>query len=133
MVVRTQVHDNIQHLTVRASDGSSFLLPEWMTTPEAASFAIRPNPVLPLKQLFELRGILDSVLAASNGAPQPRGGNDDKVVECSTRLVPVGAQRDRIGASPAAESRDASSSAVDEGHRRLMGPSQRARDVGGER
>ena len=27
MVVRTQVHDNIQHLTVCASDGSSFLLP----------------------------------------------------------------------------------------------------------
>jgi hypothetical protein len=133
MVVRTQVHDNIQHLTVRASDGLSFLLPEWMTTPEAASFAIKSNPVLPLKQLFELRGILDSILAASNGAPQSRGGNDDKVADCSTRLVPVGPQPDSIGTSPAAESRDASSSAVDGSHRRLIGPPQRARDVGGER
>jgi hypothetical protein len=133
MVVRTQVHDNIQHLTVCASDGSSFLLPEWMTTSEAASFAIRLDPVLPLKQLFELRGILDSVLAASNGAPQPRGGDDDKVADCSTRFVPVSAQPDRIGTNPAAESRDAPSNAVDGSQRRRIGSSQRARNVGGER
>ncbi len=67
LVVADQFHNGMRHLTLRTEDGSSFMVPAWMTAPEAASVEVVASPRLPVERLLELRTFLDSVLASSSG------------------------------------------------------------------
>ena len=77
LVVADQLHDGSHHLILRSQDGSSFLVPTWMTEAEASSVKIIDAPCLSLARLFELRVFVDSVLASHAGRAIPDEGGVD--------------------------------------------------------
>jgi hypothetical protein len=67
-------HAGTRHLIIRTADKSGFLLPSWMTTPEAGAIQIVPDPQLPLNRIIELRALVDRLMVSSSGEPVPTGG-----------------------------------------------------------
>ena len=49
-----------KYLVVRQPDGTLAYLPEWMTSPRAASFEVREVPALPREALSALRAAIDA-------------------------------------------------------------------------
>src|SRR5499433_3977539 len=66
-------HAGTRHLIIRTADKSGFLLPSWMTTPEAGAIRIVPGPRLPLNRIIELRALVDRLMASSSGELVPTG------------------------------------------------------------
>jgi hypothetical protein len=52
------------HVLVRGTDGTTHLLPAWMTLPEAGTTGIVAVPRLPVNRLLELRLVLDRIMVA---------------------------------------------------------------------
>src|SRR5215831_1577174 len=50
-------HAGTRHLIIRTADKSGFLLPSWMTAPEAGAIQIVAGPRLPLNRIIELRAL----------------------------------------------------------------------------
>ena len=64
-----------KYLVVRQPDGTLAYLPEWMTSPRAASFDVCEVPALAREALSELRGVIDAFFLS---ATEPKeGGSDD--------------------------------------------------------
>src|SRR5271169_1014391 len=61
LVVADQLHDGSRHLTLRSQDGSTFLVPIWMTEAEASSVKIIDAPCLSLARLLELRVFVEAL------------------------------------------------------------------------
>jgi Family of unknown function (DUF5372) len=77
LVVGGTEHAGARHLIVRKSDGAAFHIPAWMTAPEATSIQLRADPRLPVNQLFELRILLDRLMALSIVEQIHDGGRND--------------------------------------------------------
>ncbi len=71
LVVADLLHDGSRHLTLRSQDGSTFLVPAWMTEAQASSVKIIDAPCLSVARLFKLRALVDSVLASQAGKRPP--------------------------------------------------------------
>src|SRR5262252_159564 len=67
-------HAGTRHLIIRTADKSGFLLPSWMTAPEAGAIQIVAGPRLPLNRIIELRALVDRLMASSSGELVPTGG-----------------------------------------------------------
>jgi hypothetical protein len=67
-------HAGTRHLIIRTADKSGFLLPAWMTTPEAGAIQIVPDPRLPLNRIIELRALVDRLMVSSSGGMVPTAG-----------------------------------------------------------
>ena len=67
-------HVGTRHLIIRTADKSGFLLPAWMTTPEAGAIQIVADPRLPLNRIIELRALVDRLMVSSSGEMVPTGG-----------------------------------------------------------
>jgi hypothetical protein len=67
-------HAGTRHLIIRTADKSGFLLPSWMTTPEAGAIQIVPDPRLPLNRIVELRALVDKLMISSLGELIPSRG-----------------------------------------------------------
>jgi hypothetical protein len=74
-------------MLVRGTDGTTHLLPAWMTSPEAGAIEIVTVPRLPVNRLFELRSVLDRIMiASSSGEIAPTGGfGHEEAEELPTR------------------------------------------------
>src|SRR5208337_1490972 len=68
-------HAGADHLIARQPDGTLSLLPVWMTRPEAGAYQLVATPHLPIGVLFDLRGLIDALLASSRGDSPLRGGD----------------------------------------------------------
>jgi hypothetical protein len=65
-----------------------FLLPEWMTVPEAGAIQTLSCPRLSVTRLVELRALLDRLMALSPGNHLPGGGQSNEAMEATpTRPV----------------------------------------------
>jgi len=62
-VTARNVHRGVRALTVTLPHGAALSIPEWMTRPEAAAFALRSSPLLPARTLQDLRTTLDTLLS----------------------------------------------------------------------
>ncbi|MFC7554713.1 DUF5372 family protein [Pseudoroseomonas wenyumeiae] len=60
VVIGDHVHNGTRHLTLRLDDGTSSLVPAWMTGADGAALRVVNVPRLPLDRLLELRALLDS-------------------------------------------------------------------------
>ena len=88
LVVGDKEHGGVGHLIVRKPDGAKFLLPEWMTLPEAGTIRILSCPRLSVNRLVELRALIDRLMASSPGKHVPGGGQSNETSETiSTRYV----------------------------------------------
>jgi len=94
---------DVEHITIRLTDGTLTLTPAWMMRPEAAAFAIRPAPRLCVARLRDLRAHLDAVLGFEQGDSPPTG-EADHVPNSPPTAGPV-----RRAAEPAADSESSSS------------------------
>jgi hypothetical protein len=89
LVVGDQMHFNQRHFFLRSDDGALYLVPAWMTQPEAASVKIVEMPGLSMAALFEVRSVVDSALAFQPGdiAPSSRGLSQDEAQYSTARFV----------------------------------------------
>jgi hypothetical protein len=55
------MHGGIRHLTLRADEGESYLVPAWMTQLDAAAAKVVETPCISIAQLRALRAFLDSI------------------------------------------------------------------------
>ena len=78
LVVGDKEHAGVRHLIVRKPDGAGFLLPEWMTLPEAGAIQILSCPRLSVNRLIELRTLIDRLMASSSGKHVPGGGQSNE-------------------------------------------------------
>jgi hypothetical protein len=74
-------HAGSRHLIVRKPDGSAFLLPAWMTAPEAGLIRTVTYPRLPVNRVIELRAPVDRLMASSSGELVPTGGQGHEEIE----------------------------------------------------
>jgi hypothetical protein len=85
MVAADQLHNGSRHLTLRSTDGASFLIPAWMINPEASSVKIVDVPCISIARLLNLRAFLESGLAFGPNEHIPKGGFDDERRDSSAR------------------------------------------------
>src|ERR1700758_5002822 len=78
IVVADQLHNGSRHLTLRAGNEPSFLVPAWMVDRSAAAVKIVDVPRLSIARLLDLRAFLDSGVACGLGETVPEGGIDEK-------------------------------------------------------
>lgn len=71
LVLSEQIHNGVRHFWLQNQNGSSYLMPAWMDTPEAASIEIVASPCLPVTRLLELHAFVISVLRSSTGQSAP--------------------------------------------------------------
>jgi Family of unknown function (DUF5372) len=75
LILGEHEHYGAPHVLVRGTDGTTHLLPGWMTLPEAGTTGIVAVPRLPVNRLLELRLVLDRIMVAlSSGEIAPTGG-----------------------------------------------------------
>src|SRR5713101_8770269 len=99
LVVGQYEHYGAPHILVRGEvDGATWLIPAWMTAPEAGATAIVNAPRLPVRRLVDLREFLDRIMIASSSwEAAPAGGSGNEAAEGSTvGHVRHGAAEDRI-------------------------------------
>jgi len=78
-VIKRTVHRGIAVVDMRLGDGTSAQIPEWMTRPEGAMVSLRSPPVIPLANLRDLRGTLDSILGPLCEDSVCRGSHEAKM------------------------------------------------------
>ena len=76
---------------VRQPDGTLACLPEWMTSPHAASFEVRDVPVLPTRALSALRAVVDAFFLSETEPTRERC--DDETTKDDGAGRPVRARR----------------------------------------
>src|SRR5215471_3043610 len=94
-------HAGTRHLIIRTADKSGFLLPSWMTTPEAGAIQIVAGPRLPLNRIIELRALVDRLMASSSGELVPTGGqrHEKNVTAAKSVRANTGSERATVTAS----------------------------------
>src|ERR1700730_16735884 len=105
LILGEHEHYGAPHVLVRGTDGTTHLLPAWMTLPEAGTTGIVAVPRLPVNRLFELRLVLDRIMVAlSSGEIAPTGGFDHEEAEAlAIRLVHHTSDADRTAGASARE------------------------------
>jgi hypothetical protein len=133
LVVGEFEHYGAPHVLVRDVAGATWLVPAWMTAPEAGRTEIVDSPRLPVGRLIDLREVLDRIMIASSPAEiAPAGGLGNEAAEGSA----VGSVRraitqDRIvGASASGSTSIGRSSAV--GGNRRISRGRQSKATGGE-
>jgi hypothetical protein len=98
LVVGEYEHYGAPHVLVREVDGATWLIPTWMTAPEAGATAIVNAPRLPVCRLVDLREFLDRIMIASSSREAaPVGGSGNEAAEGSTvGAIRHSAAQDRI-------------------------------------
>lgn len=82
LILGRHEHYGAPHVLVRGTDGTTHLLPAWMTTSEAGATEVVAVPRLPVNRLLELRSVLDRIMIASSfGEIAPAGGFDHEGTE----------------------------------------------------
>jgi hypothetical protein len=74
IVVADYLHDGAHHLTLRAANGLSYLIPGWMAELEAAQIQLTDTPRISISRLLDLRAFLDSALPSASGDSPCDGG-----------------------------------------------------------
>ena len=94
-------HAGTRHLIIRTADKSGFLLPSWMTAPEAGAIQIVAGPRLPLNRIIELRALVDRLMASSSGELVPTGGqrHEKNVTAAKSVRANTGSERAAVIAS----------------------------------
>jgi hypothetical protein len=89
LVVGDKQHGGTRHLIIcKPGEGARFLLPEWMTFPEASTIRTVSCPRLSMNRLVELRALIDRLMASSPGNHVPGGGQGNETMEATpTRSV----------------------------------------------
>jgi hypothetical protein len=89
VVVGDKKHGGTRYLIIcKPGEGARLLLPEWMTFPEAGAIQTLSCPRLSVKQLIELRALIDRLMASSPGNYVPGGGQSNETMEATpTRPV----------------------------------------------
>jgi Family of unknown function (DUF5372) len=89
VVVGDKKHGGTRYLIIcKPGEGARLLLPEWMTFPEAGAIQTLSCPRLSVKQLVELRALIDRLMASSPGNYVPGGGQSNETMEATpTRPV----------------------------------------------
>src|SRR5260370_36246694 len=105
LILGEHEHSGAPHVLVRGTDGTTHLLPAWMTSPEAGAIEIVTVPRLAVNRLFELRSVLDRIMiASSSGEIAPTGGFGHEEAEAlAIRLVHHTAAADRMAGASARE------------------------------
>ena len=105
LILGEHEHYGAAHVLVRGTDGTTHLLPAWMTLPEAGATGIVAVPRLPVNRLFELRSVLDRIMVAlSSGEIAPTGGFGHEEAEApAIRPVRHTAAADRMACTSARE------------------------------
>src|SRR6266852_4605703 len=102
LILGQHEHYGAPHILVRATDGTTHLLPAWMTLPEAGTTGIVAVPRLPVNRLLELRLVL--MVALSSGEIAPTGGFGHEEAEAlAIRLVHHTTAADRMAGASARE------------------------------
>jgi len=89
LVVSDKKHGGIRYLIIcKPGEGSRVLLPEWMTSREAAAIQTVSCPRLSMARLVELRALIDRLMALSPENHTPGGGQSNEAMEATpTRPV----------------------------------------------
>ena len=113
-------HHGAPHVLVREVEGTTWLVPTWMTAPEAGATQIMDAPRLSVRRLIELREFLDRIMVASSAREAaPAGGPDNGATEESTaEPVRHDACQNRIVGASASASTGIARSPAGGGHRR---------------
>ncbi len=67
VVLCDQIHNGTRHFTLQVADGTTALVPAWMTGAAGAAFQVVERPRLPFDRLLELRALVDSLSSLSRG------------------------------------------------------------------
>jgi len=105
-------HAGTRHLIIRNADKSGFLLPSWMTTPEAGAIQIVADPRLPLNRIIELRALVDRLMVSSSGELVPTGGQRHEKNLATAESVRANTSSQRSVAAPSLEGNRASQNTV---------------------
>ena len=126
MVVGRIEHAGAHHLIIRKLDGSAFLLPAWMTAPEAGSIRIVAFPRLPVNRLIELRALVDRLVASSSGELVPtRGQSHEEIEATAAESIPANATLRQNAVAAARKGIGAAQSAVKGSGARSCGQDRR--------
>jgi hypothetical protein len=88
IVVADYIHDGAHHLTLRAANGSSYLIPGWMAELGAAQIQLTDTPRISISRLLDLRAFLDSALpSASENSPCDGGFYNEAVGSGTARPI----------------------------------------------
>jgi Family of unknown function (DUF5372) len=134
VVVCDQIHNGTRHFTLQVADGTTSLVPAWMTGAAGAAFQIAERPRLPFDRLLELRALVDSLLASPAGDSNPRAGGDDGETDAlPARPVRPRATPDPTAAAAAGGCRDAAEDPAGRGDGAADGDASRGGRRGGGR
>jgi len=135
LVVGDKEHGGARHLIIcTPGEGARLLLPEWMTSPEAAMIRTVSYPRLCVKRLVELRALLDRLMVSSPGNQVPGGGQSNETMEATpTRSVHDTATAIRLTATPTNDSRETAQGAARGGDVRDRSRKRRDGQSGGGR
>ena len=106
-------HAGTRHLIIRTGDESGFLLPAWMTAPEASLVRIVTCPRLPVNRVVELRAVIDRLMASSSGELVPTGGQGDKKISSTAESVRTNSTLQRSAVSSSFEGNRAAQGTVE--------------------
>ena len=82
VVMGEHEHYGAPHVLVRGAEETRYLLPAWMTTPEAGSIEIVAAPRLSVTKLVELRELLDRTMIGLSSREQTlTGGHGNGKIE----------------------------------------------------